>query len=225
VEFILDPQSRAFYFLEMNTRLQVEHPVSEAVTGLDLAQWQIRIAAGERLPFRQSDLFQRGHALECRLYAEDPERSFLPATGRVQRFLSPKGPGVRVDSGVADGDEITVHYDPLIAKVIVHAEDRPAAIRKMQAALRETVLLGITTNLHFLQEVLAHPDFQAGKTATTWVEANFQEWSQPACAPAPEVLIAAALSEGLALRAATTATPEADPYSPWLSLGGFRPGG
>ena len=142
VEFIVDPLTREFYFLEMNTRLQVEHPITEMVVGPDLAQWQIRIAAGERLSFRQEDLAQRGHAIECRLYAEDPANRFLPATGRLLRFVEPRGPGVRVDSGVTSGDEISVYYDPLIAKLIVHAEDRPAAIRKMLDGARRNGAAG-----------------------------------------------------------------------------------
>jgi acetyl/propionyl-CoA carboxylase alpha subunit len=193
IEFIVDPESEQFYFLEMNTRLQVEHPVTELVTGLDLVQWQIRIAAGERLTFPQDDLHQRGHAIECRLYAEDPANNFLPATGKLLQFVEPRGPGVRVDAGYSSGDEVSIHYDPLIAKVIVWAEDRPAAIRRMQAALRETVLLGLTNNNAFLQDVLADADFQRGNMYTTWVEEHFGDWQPPHCELPLEVLAAAAL--------------------------------
>ncbi len=122
IEFIVDPDSLDYYFLEMNTRLQVEHPITEMVSGLDIVQWQIKIAGGEPLSFSQSEIGQRGHAIECRLYAEDPSSGFLPATGTLLRFIQPQGPGIRVDSGVASGDEITIHYDPLIAKLIVYAE-------------------------------------------------------------------------------------------------------
>jgi acetyl-CoA carboxylase biotin carboxylase subunit len=228
VEFIVDPRTRQFYFLEMNTRLQVEHPITEMVTGLDLAQWQIRIAAGEQLAFEQDELRSRGHAIECRVYAEDPSNRFLPATGRVLRFVEPKGPGVRVDTGVNTGDEISVYYDPLIAKLIVRAEDRPAAIRKLQAALAETVLLGITTNWRFLQDVLAHPTFIAGKAHTTWVDEEYTAWQAPECELPPEVLIAAALSEAQVLQtsginnSAEIAGP--DPYSPWRITNSFRIG-
>jgi acetyl/propionyl-CoA carboxylase alpha subunit len=201
------------------------------VVGLDLAQWQIRIAAGERLPFIQEELHQRGHAIECRVYAEDPSNRFLPATGRVLRFVEPKGPGVRVDTGVSTGEEISVYYDPLIAKLIVHAEDRPAAIRKMQSALAETVLLGITTNWRFLQDVLAHPTFIAGKAHTTWVDEEYTAWQAPECELPPEALIAAALSEGMILQAHganpganSTETAGPDPYSPWRIANGFRIG-
>jgi acetyl/propionyl-CoA carboxylase alpha subunit len=213
IEFIVDPRTREFFFLEMNTRLQVEHPVTEQVVGLDLVQWQIRIAAGERLPFAQSDLRQNGHAIECRLYAEDPANNFLPATGPLLRFVEPRGPGVRVDSGVTGGDSITIHYDPLVAKITAWAEDRPAALRRMQSALRETILLGLTNNNQFLQDVLADPDFQAGDIYTTWVEEHFGDWQPPQCDLPAEILVAAALAK----RPSTTPTATRDPYSPWHS--------
>jgi acetyl-CoA carboxylase biotin carboxylase subunit len=228
VEFIVDPDSLDFYFLEMNTRLQVEHPITEMVTGLDIVQWQIRIAAGEDVPFQQKDLEQRGHAIECRLYAEDPANNFLPATGSLLCFQQPKGPGVRVDSGFSSGDEITIHYDPLIAKVIAYAENRQAAIRKMQVALRETVLLGVTTNCQFLQDVLQAQEFQKGEASTTWVEQAFAGWQPVLCDLPPEVLVAAAMTQfqESQLRAApSTGTQGSDPYSPWRSANGFRFGG
>jgi 3-methylcrotonyl-CoA carboxylase alpha subunit len=228
VEFIVNPKTGEFYFLEMNTRLQVEHPVTELVTSLDLVSWQIRIASGEPLAFTQGDLHQRGHAIQCRLYAEDPANGFLPATGPVLRFVEPEGPGIRVDSGITSGDEITIHYDPLIAKVIVYAEDRPAAIRRMQAALREAVLLGVTTNWQFLQDVLAHPDFKAGTVYTTWVEENFEDWEPPKCMLPPEVLVAAALTQFETPYSASSSGPVvpplSDPYSPWRVSNGFRLG-
>jgi len=220
VEFIVDPGSREFYFLEMNTRLQVEHPITEATTGIDLAQWQIRIAAGEKLPSSYSrsggTLQQRGHAIECRVYAEDPANQFLPAIGKLLKVVEPRGPGIRVDSGVTSGDEITVHYDPLIAKVIAFAETRDAAIRKMQNALRDYIILGVTTNLEFLQAVLAHPEFQAGTATTAFVEKEFGDWhSQDRDVPLP-VLIAAALGEmqTRGTRSNIASAPN-DPYSPW----------
>ncbi len=225
VEFIVDPTTRQFYFLEMNTRLQVEHPITELVAGLDLVQWQIRIAAGERLSFTQADLSQRGHAIECRLYAEDPAQGFLPATGRLLRFVQPHGPGVRVDSGVTSGDEITIHYDPMIAKLIVSAADRPAAIQRALSALNETVLLGLTSNARFLQDVLRHPEFQAGQVYTTWIEERFEGWLPPQCELPPEVLIAAALTQlqaAGALPEAASGIPAGDPYSPWRAGNAFR---
>lgn len=226
IEFIVDPDTRQFYFLEMNTRLQVEHPITELVAGLDLVQWQIRIAAGETLPFRQADIRQRGHAIECRLYAEDPANNFLPATGRLLRFVEPKGPGIRVDSGFTSGDTISIHYDPLIAKIITFAEDRPAALRRMRAALRDTVLLGLTHNGAFLQDVLSTPEFQQGIFHTTWVEEYFGDWQPPQCALPPEVLVAAALThfQTMPVGEHSSSVAGGDLYSPWGSANGFRPG-
>lgn len=225
VEFIFDPEHATFHFLEMNTRLQVEHPVTELVTGLDLAQWQIRVAAGGRFPYRQAQLSQRGHAIECRIYAEDPANHFLPSTGRLLAVTHPEGPGIRIDSSMAAGLEVSHHYDPLLAKLIVHAEDRPAAIRRMAAALRETVVHGVTTNIDFLQDVLAHADFAAGKVTTRWVEAQFDGWAPPA-APPLEALLAAALVDFSLPAVSTTAShpesPTPRPVSPWQSGSGFR---
>ena len=221
VEFIVDPRTGDFFFLEMNTRLQVEHPITELTVGLDLVQWQLRIAAGEALTFSQTDLSQRGHAIECRLYAEDPSNDFLPAIGPLLTFVEPAGPGVRVDSGYSSGDAVTIHYDPLIAKLIVWGEDRPAAIRRMIAALRETVLLGVTYNGQFLQDVLADPQFIAGDIFTTWVEEHFSGWQPPNCGLPPEVLIAAALSQ---LQTVPAATNQPDPFSPWRTANGYRTG-
>ncbi|MEM1885480.1 MAG: hypothetical protein QXZ24_07730 [Candidatus Jordarchaeales archaeon] len=147
LEFLVDAH-RNFYFLEMNTRLQVEHPITELVTGVDLVKLQIRIAAGEPLPFTQADLAQRGHAIECRIYAEDPQNNFLPSVGKVLTAVEPVGPGVRVDAGVAAGDEVTLHYDPMIAKLIVLGENRQDAIGKMQWALRHYVILGDVVTIH-----------------------------------------------------------------------------
>lgn len=227
IEFIVDPQRREFYFLEMNTRLQVEHPITEMVVGLDLVQWQIRIAAGERLPFTQDSLSQRGHAIECRLYAEDPANNFLPATGPLLLFVTPQGPGVRVDSGFTSGDEISIHYDPLVAKITAWAEDRPAAIRRMESALRQTALLGLTNNNAFLQDVLASADFQRGDISTTWIEDNFGNWQPPQCVLPPEALVALATVEGLTTQTASLDGQKPDGedlYSPWKVAGGFRVG-
>lgn len=221
VEFIFDPALSSFFFLEMNTRLQVEHPVTEAVTGLDLAAWQIRVAAGEPFPFKQADLTQRGHAIECRLYAEDAAGGFLPSTGRVLRFIEPRGPGIRVDSGIVTGSEVTRFYDPLLAKIIVYAESREAAIRRMRVALKETVLHGVTSNLDFLQAILAHPAFAEGRIHTRWVETEFN-W-QPAELPL-EALLAAALANGIIQNPKSKIDNryEPDPFSPWKSGNGFR---
>ena len=225
VEFIVDPDTSTFYFLEMNTRLQVEHPVTELVTGIDLVHWQIRVAAGEPFPFTQSDFTQRGHALECRIYAEDPANGFLPSTGKLLQYIEPRGPGIRVDSGFDAGDEVTHFYDPLLAKLIVHAESRETAIQRMQTALKEYIVHGVVTNIDFLQSVLAHPDFAYGDVTTRWVETDFN-WV-PSPAPSSEALIAAALAEVAVPgpRSQMPGTNEPDPHSPWKNANGFRIGG
>jgi acetyl/propionyl-CoA carboxylase alpha subunit len=225
VEFIVDPDTLKFYFLEMNTRLQVEHPVTELVTGIDLVHWQIRVAAGEPFPFTQAHFSQRGHAIECRVYAEDPANGFLPSTGKLLQFSEPRGPGIRVDSGFTASDEVTHFYDPLLAKLIVHAESREAAIQRMRAALREFIVHGVVTNIDFLQAVLAHPDFQNGEVTTGWVETDFN-WMPPA-EPSLEALVAASISE-VAVSSSTSqvsGSNEPDPYSPWKISNGFRVGG
>ncbi len=223
VEFIADEQAN-FYFLEMNTRLQVEHPISEMVTGVSLAKMQIHIAAGERLPFTQDDLVQRGHAIECRVYAEDPANGFLPATGPVLRTVEPAGPGVRVDAGVITGDEVTIYYDPMIAKVIVLAENRADAIRKMDWALGQYVILGVTTNLSFLRDVLRHPIFIAGEATTHFIDDHLSDWQHPAPPLPAAALIAAALGELQTLPVQTGAAEDADAYSPWARTDSFRLG-
>jgi acetyl-CoA carboxylase biotin carboxylase subunit len=168
VEFLLDADQN-FYFLEMNTRLQVEHPVTEMITGLDLVRWQVKIAAGEELPFAQDDLTRRGHALQCRIYAEDPENNFMPSPGLIADMEAPEGPGVRVDAGVYSGATVPVHYDPMISKLIVWGEDRAHAIARMKRALHEYVVAGIESNIAFHLEVLDHPDFASGRYDTEFV--------------------------------------------------------
>ncbi len=222
VEFIVDPGTRDFYFLEMNTRLQVEHPITEVTTGVDLVQLQIRIAAGEPIPFAQQDLTQRGHAIECRVYAEDPANHFLPATGCLLKVVEPQRPGLRVDSGFGTGDQVTVYYDPLISKVIAYGETRAIALRRMQVALREYALLGVQTNIEFLVSVLEHPEFQAGRVTTTFVERELAGWKPAAKSVRPEALIAAALSEmETAMRTTVpAAASDNDPFNPW-ERGGY----
>jgi acetyl-CoA carboxylase biotin carboxylase subunit len=219
VEMIATPQGELF-FLEMNTRLQVEHPVTELVTGLDLVKWQLRIAAGERLPFTQAQINQRGHAIECRLYAEDPQNGFLPVVGRIEQFIPPQMPGVRVDSGVQSGDEVTIHYDPMIAKVIVHDETREAAIARMIAALRQTVVLGTVTNRDFLIHLLEHPDFRAAQIDTTTLDARLSDFLPPTPEPSPLAFIAAALA--MQQPAPVSTTQEAAPPDPWSRRDGWR---
>lgn len=212
VEFIAD-ESGAFYFLEMNTRLQVEHAITEAVTGIDLAAAQIRIAAGERLWFGQSDVTQRGHAIECRVYAEDPANDFLPSVGVVEQAVEPARPGVRVDAGVATGDEVTIHYDPMIAKVIAHAESRAGAIRKMDAALAEYTLRGLTTNIPFLRAVINHPAFARGETTTHFIEQYLSEWEEEG---GQESEVGSQKSE--------VGSRRVEDANPWTRADGFRVG-
>lgn len=228
IEFLVDAE-RNFYFLEMNTRLQVEHPVTELVTGLDLVKWQLRVAAGEALPFQQADLFQRGHALECRIYAEDPANNFLPATGRVLHLVEPVGPGIRVDSSLTPGADVIPYYDPLLAKLIVLGENRQETIHKMIAALKQYVILGVTTNLSFLGDLLAHPVFQRGDLNTDLVEQYFNNWQlQPDASP-DLALITAAIAEmkggGEAVKQRRGEDLGGDPYNPWRELLNFRIGG
>ena len=169
LEFLVDAERKP-YFLEMNTRLQVEHPVTEMVTGVDLVKTQIQIAQGEPLALRQETLAQRGHAIECRVYAEDPEAGFLPSPGRILALRSPGGPGVRDDSGVDEGTEVGVHYDPLVSKLIAWAGTREEAIRRMRRAVAEYRVVGVRTTLPFFARALTHPDFVAGDVDTGFVE-------------------------------------------------------
>jgi 3-methylcrotonyl-CoA carboxylase alpha subunit len=174
IEFVLDDDSGAFYFLEMNTRIQVEHPVTEMVTGLDLVAMQLRLAMGEHLgaALTQEHVHRHGHAIEVRICAENPAKMFLPSPGRITRLALPEGEGVRVDTGVREGDTVTPYYDSMIAKLIVHAPDREAAIARMIAALDATAIDGITTNIAFLRRVINHAAFRAGRTLTSFVDVH-----------------------------------------------------
>src|SRR5579864_2413710 len=169
VEFLVDSQ-RNFYFLEMNTRLQVEHPVTEMVTGLDLVHLQLQIASGKKLPFRQEDVQLRGHAIECRIYAEDPDNNFFPSPGKITKLLRPSGPGVREDSGVYEGWTVPLDYDPMLSKLIAYASDRHTAIARMRRALDEYFISGIQTNLSLFRRLLEHPDFIAARIDTGFLD-------------------------------------------------------
>ena len=219
VEFIAEGDQ--FYFMEMNTRLQVEHPVTEAITGLDLVEWQVRVARGEKLPKTQDQLAIRGHAMEVRLYAEDPARDFLPQTGTLRHF-SFEGPG-RIDTGVREGDAITIHYDPMIAKIISHGADRAEAIARLRRSLAHTEVGGLTTNLDFLQAILRQPDFVAGKVDTGFIERHRAELL-PESVPLPAHALAFAALAVLRAgeRDARNAAPASDPHSPWSRLPGWR---
>ncbi len=203
IEFLLEGggDEARFYFLEMNTRLQVEHPITEEVAGVDLVRAQIAIAGGARLPWTSDTLTQRGHAIECRVYAEDPDQGYLPQAGPLLVYREPAGPGIRVDGGVREGDAITVHYDPLLAKLIARADTRDAAIARASAALRQFAVLGIRTNVPFLIAVLNHPRFRAGEIDTHFLDAEGDRL-QSAASPVQRRAAAAAAA--------------------WTSLGGDR---
>ncbi|MEO8085026.1 MAG: biotin carboxylase N-terminal domain-containing protein, partial [Ardenticatenales bacterium] len=232
VEFLVDPTAEppgGFYFLEMNTRLQVEHPVSELVTGLDLAAWQLRLAGGEPLTLDQKDVTHRGHAIEARLYAEDPAAGFLPSIGRLAMYRSPSGPGVRVDDGVATGSAITPHYDAMIAKVIAAGADRAEAIARLSGALAETIVLGVTTNLDYLQAIIGHPSFRSGDVHTRFLDEHLPDGHAAHTEPDDAAWLAAAAFEllgGGGSRADAGAGGEviggASDDGPWAALGGWR---
>ncbi len=214
IEFLLEGagDDARFYFLEMNTRLQVEHPVTEAVTGVDLVRAQFVVAAGGRLPWTQAAISHRGHAIECRVYAEDPAAGFLPQAGTLLLYREPTGPGVRVDSGVVEGGTVSVHYDPLLAKLTASAESRDAAIARALAALRAFPILGIRTNVPFLIRVLEHPDFRSGRLHTRFIDDHADELLASSSTP-PEAVAAAAVATTAPPAPSASARPStADPW-------------
>jgi acetyl-CoA carboxylase biotin carboxylase subunit len=174
VEFIFDQEGN-FYFMEMNTRIQVEHPITEMITGVDLVKEQIKIAAGEKLKFTQKDISCNSHSIECRINAEDPENNFMPSPGKVTKYSPPGGPGVRIDAHLYEGYNIPPYYDSLIAKLIVHAETREEAIKRMQRALSEFVIEGVKTTIPFHLKVLSNPDFQKGEYSTKFIEEKLMQ--------------------------------------------------
>ncbi len=224
VEFIAN-QDGSFYFMEMNTRLQVEHPVTEMITGQDLVEWQLRVAAGEALPLRQEQLQIRGHALEARIYAEDAGKGFLPSTGRLLHLVPPaEGLNVRVDTGVEEGDEITPHYDPMIAKLIVWDEDREAALARMRQALADYRVVGVTTNIDFLSRLVSCPAFAGADLDTGLIERQ-QDFLFPDSPEVPrDVILTATVAELLREReqAAQQGQRSGDPWSPWNRRDGWR---
>jgi len=223
VEFLLAPDG-AFYFLEMNTRLQVEHPVTELVTGIDLVHAQLRIAAGEHLWLQQEDIIARGHAFECRICAEDPAQEFLPRPGKIVALHEPQGPGVRVDSGIAQGYVVPLYYDPLLAKLCVWGESRDAARRRMIAALKDYVVLGCATGIPFLLDVLEHPAFVGGETHTHFIEDYLRTWTgREHCRT---VAVIAAAVDTARQRPTARANHHNDSVlqSPWTTLGHWRLG-
>ena len=217
VEFVATPDGR-FYFLEMNTRLQVEHPVTELVTGLDLVHWQVRIAAGERLTLRQEDIQWRGAALECRIYAEDPENHFFPSPGRITQLDRPSGPGIRLDSGVYPGWEVPMEYDPLLAKLAVWSEDRQTAIERMLRALEEYYVAGIKTNLSFFRQILDDPEFRRGHLHTGFIDEFFARRSPESPDPDLEEIAMVMAAIHASRRQSAVARPAAND-SRWRSAG------
>jgi len=214
VEFLVDGQE--FFFLEMNTRLQVEHPVTEMITGLDLVEWQLRVAAGEPLPLRQSEIRASGHAMEARLYAEDPEQGFVPSTGLIEELVFPRDPGVRIDSGVDQGDQVSVHYDPMIAKLIVHGENREQARQALIRALADSSILGPTTNLGFLQHLAASRPFADGSLDTGMLDRDLEAVIAPLVIDAEDYAVASA--------AWLMGIEAPDGISPWDRSDGWRIG-
>jgi acetyl-CoA carboxylase biotin carboxylase subunit len=214
LEFLVD-EGRNPYFLEMNTRLQVEHPVTEMVTGEDLVKLQIRVAQGEKLPFVQGDLRQRGHAIECRVYAEDPDAGFLPSPGRILGLRPPGGPGVRDDSGVYEGYTVPIHYDPLISKVVAYGYSRRDAILRMRRAVGEYKVLGIKTTLPFFERVLHHPDFLTGDFDTSFVEKAFAASDRKRTRPLEVAVAAAAIHAFREKQGARLVASNGDFVSPW----------
>ena len=214
VEFIVTP-AEDFYFLEMNTRIQVEHPVTEVVLGVDLVRAQLSVAMGDHLPWRQKDLRQSGHAVECRIYAEDADDGFLPQTGTIRSWTEPSGPGVRVDSGVGEGTEIQVKYDPLMAKVIVHAESRESCLQRLDRALAEFAILGTTTNVSYLRRVINHDLFRQGRVTTSFLLEHAEELK-------PEVSSAAgvaAILSGVVRAAGKSPRPNQSALAIWERIG------
>jgi acetyl/propionyl-CoA carboxylase alpha subunit len=237
VEFLVEGDGRAddavVAFLEMNTRLQVEHPITEAVTGRDLVHAQLAVAAGAPLPWTQEDIQVRGHAIECRLYAERPDEEFAPDAGRLLRFEAPTGPGVRVDAGVVTGSTVSVHYDALLAKIVAHADTRGAALARARAALTRLVVLGVHTNAGMLSRVLAHPRMVAGQVDTTFLESELDELladqaagddaEGPARALAAALALRERLESGSGLGPGTRADGRPSGHqNPWDTLGPWR---
>uniref|UniRef100_A0A3P8RCD5 Methylcrotonoyl-CoA carboxylase subunit alpha, mitochondrial n=1 Tax=Astatotilapia calliptera TaxID=8154 RepID=A0A3P8RCD5_ASTCA len=221
VEFIMDAQHN-FYFMEMNTRLQVEHPVSEMITGTDLVEWQLRVAAGERLPLLQEDIMLRGHSFEARIYAEDPNNDFLPGAGPLLHLSTPPpDQHTRIETGVREGDEVSAHYDPMIAKLVVWGEDRSAALKKLRYCLRQYNIVGLNTNIDFLLNLSGHPEFEAGNVSTSFIPQHYAELFPTPKAPSGATICQAALGLILQERNHTLGFTQ-NPFSPFGSSCGWR---
>jgi len=222
VEMLLDKDMN-YYFLEVNARLQVEHPVTEMVTGIDLVHAQIRVAAGEKMWLKQDSIKQNGHAIECRIYAEDPENNFLPSAGKILFMKEPSGPGIRHDCGVYSGYEVSVFYDPILSKLITWAPSREICCKRMAAALADFPILGIKTDIEFLREAVSHPEFAAGNTFTDFISTNMPSW-------APSIddnmlnnaLIAASLYSKYAKKSPALSKSSKEMPTPWQEIGDWQ---
>uniref|UniRef100_A0AAQ4R0U7 Methylcrotonoyl-CoA carboxylase subunit alpha, mitochondrial n=1 Tax=Gasterosteus aculeatus aculeatus TaxID=481459 RepID=A0AAQ4R0U7_GASAC len=222
VEFIMDAQHN-FYFMEMNTRLQVEHPVSEMITGTDLVEWQLRVAAGERLPLLQDDIVLRGHSFEARIYAEDPNNDFLPGAGPLLHLSTPSpDQHTRIETGVREGDEVSAHYDPMIAKLVVWGEDRSAALKKLRYCLRQYNIVGLNTNIDFLLSLSGHPEFEAGNVTTSFIPQHYADLFPAPMTPSGETICQAALGLLLQEQEHTQGFTQTSPFSPFGSSNGWR---
>lgn len=221
VEFILAPNGN-FYFLEVNTRLQVEHPITEMITGIDIVRCQIEIAAGMPLLFGQEDITGHGHAIECRVYAEDPEKNFFPSPGTITFLKEPSGPGIRNDCGVYAGCEVPMEYDPILSKLVVHAHSRDQAIAKMIRALEDYCVMGVKTPIAFLIDVLGSAPFEKGDTHTNFIESHFPDW-QPG-KQLSDMALVAHIANDLSRPAGSgiSTAPAGRPASPWQTLGNWR---
>jgi len=218
VEFLVD-QGGNFYFLEVNTRLQVEHPITEMITGLDIVRIQMEVAAGNPLPISQENIRSRGHAIECRIYAEDPEKGFYPSPGKIIYMEEPSGPGIRNDCGIYSGFQVPVEYDPILSKLIVHAEDRNLAIKRMIQALEGYIILGVKTPVPFLIDVLKSEAFARGDTFTDFIDTHFTGWKPNRCDV--DAACAAFIIDELSRvgKAKTAVVQDGAGQSPWQTLG------
>jgi acetyl/propionyl-CoA carboxylase alpha subunit len=223
VEFLFDDVTKGFYFLEVNTRLQVEHPVTEMTVHRDLVRLQIQVAQGEPLPFKQEDLSQDGHAFECRIYAEDPSQNFMPSIGTLHCYVPPEGPSIRVDSGVTQGSEVTIYYDPMLSKLITWGRNRTESLQKMHWALTHYPILGVTNNIEFLARIFEHPEFQTGNIHTHFLQEHPVHVDETF--PDQAMLVAAWASTEGKKRApvqGTGQTGETGYPSPWQDVSGWR---
>ncbi len=222
VEFLLDQDNR-FYFLEVNTRLQVEHPITEMITGIDLVRAQVEIAAGNYLRLTQSDIRGQGHAIECRIYAEDPLNAFMPSSWKIRFVKEPHGPGIRNDSGIYSGYTVPMEYDPILSKLIVHAGNRQDCICRMIRALKDYVILGVLTPIPFLVDILSSDAFSRGETYTDFIQTHFENWL-PSIKGTDLVALAYLVDEmANRRRPSSAAHTDTETFSPWMTLGNYRP--